>query len=401
MKKIISCKQNKQPIRNKCLIMVAISVLGFLLLVVSRRHLENSMFLYFGKNKRHSASEFLKHDSEIGISSLGGQRNILHAITKGIQPMTDHFTNITNTEVVTRQYTSRDTVTNNAGGFVRQYRSDNCNKCFQNNFDLLLDNRAICKLYKEQGNIDLIIMITSSPDKENSRNTIRSTWASVSKNNTSNVRHVFLFGNSGKSDSNSRLSEEHAKHGDIIQGDFLDSYYNLTYKTMMGLKWINENCYMAKYVLKTDDDMWVNVPALLLQAKNNHKFLQTGIAGFVHTKEEPVRNPDSKWYASLSSYPHAYYPPFCSGTGYLFSMHTARSINVVSHNTPFFHLEDIYIALCVYKLGYQATSIPGFHSWNLAEPEPCFYKSSHVITVHGIDFDFMKEIWNTVCYAKE
>ena len=43
---------------------------------------------------------------------------------------------------------------------------------------------------------------------------------------------------------------------------FQDIYYNLTLKTVMGLKWSSIYCSQAKYVMKTDDDIFVNVPLL-------------------------------------------------------------------------------------------------------------------------------------------
>ena len=43
---------------------------------------------------------------------------------------------------------------------------------------------------------------------------------------------------------------------------FQDIYYNLTLKTVMGLKWTSIYCNQAKYIMKTDDDIFVNVPLL-------------------------------------------------------------------------------------------------------------------------------------------
>ena len=37
---------------------------------------------------------------------------------------------------------------------------------------------------------------------------------------------------------------------------------NLTLKSVMGLKWSAIFCPQAKFVLKTDDDIFVNVPLL-------------------------------------------------------------------------------------------------------------------------------------------
>ena len=43
---------------------------------------------------------------------------------------------------------------------------------------------------------------------------------------------------------------ESARHGDIVQERFIDSYYNLTVKTLMVVKWATQNCDNFSYVLK-------------------------------------------------------------------------------------------------------------------------------------------------------
>ena len=56
-----------------------------------------------------------------------------------------------------------------------------------------------------------------------------------------------------------QLEEESSKYGDIIQGDFLDTYHNLSYKAVMGNLWVAEFCSQAEFVVKTDDDMYVDL----------------------------------------------------------------------------------------------------------------------------------------------
>ena len=56
-----------------------------------------------------------------------------------------------------------------------------------------------------------------------------------------------------------RLEEESSQHGDLVQGDFLDTYHNLSYKAVMGNLWVAEFCSQAEFVVKTDDDMYVDL----------------------------------------------------------------------------------------------------------------------------------------------
>ena len=53
--------------------------------------------------------------------------------------------------------------------------------------------------------------------------------------------------------------KEFKLEADIVQGDFIDSYHNLTYKNVMGLLWATEYCSGAGVIVKTDDDMWLDL----------------------------------------------------------------------------------------------------------------------------------------------
>ena len=57
----------------------------------------------------------------------------------------------------------------------------------------------------------------------------------------------------------SSLVEESQEYGDLVQGDFLDNYYNLSYKAIMGNLWVAEFCSQAEFLVKTDDDMFVDM----------------------------------------------------------------------------------------------------------------------------------------------
>jgi hypothetical protein len=229
--------------------------------------------------------------------------------------------------------------------------------------------------------IDVLILITSAPDHFAERQALRSTWLSFTQNNKSNVRYAFLLG----------ISTDTAT--DIIKGDFIDTYANLTLKVLMGFKWAITNCAHARYVMKTDDDMYVNIPNLLIATSS---IPQNAIIGTCMEMSKPFRSRSSKWYASKEDYPAKYYPKFCSGTGYVTKMNVVKKIYEISREIPFFHLEDIYIALCIQKLNYTAITYRGFHNL-LQVVDPCVYRGGSLITSHGLTPSKLLEIWQMDC----
>ncbi|XP_045173373.2 beta-1,3-galactosyltransferase 1-like isoform X1 [Mercenaria mercenaria] len=276
-------------------------------------------------------------------------------------------------------------------------RQSNCISCFQHNFNYVIQNDRICKLYSPNQTVELIVLIMTIHKNTNERMALRATWLSYTKNNTANVRYAFLLGEIDDNKQQEAILKENSVYHDIIKEDFIDKYVNLTYKTIMGFKWASTKCAHAHYVMKTDDDMFVNIPNVLNTCKGSHnETLQKAILGACHIKASPIRNQKSKWFASVASYPEKSYPGFCSGTGYLTSMHVASEVYKISHTIPFFHLEDVYVSLCIRKLGFKLQPISGFNAGR-PKMDPCLYKGDKLITAHQLTPVMLKSIWHGKC----
>ncbi|OCT91298.1 beta-1,3-galactosyltransferase 5 [Xenopus laevis] len=195
----------------------------------------------------------------------------------------------------------------------------------------------------------LVLLVTTTHSQKDARNTIRQTWGKKGHIWGRLVSTYFLLGASSNPSMQEELIEESNTYNDIIQGDFRDTYYNLTLKTIMGIEWICTHCPQTKFVMKTDSDMFVNTVYLveLLVKKNQTTNFFTGS---VRMNDEPVRDIHSKWYVSKIEFPGSRYPPFCSGTGYVFSVDVAQKIQNVFRTVPFFKLEDVFVGMCLEKL---------------------------------------------------
>ena len=284
------------------------------------------------------------------------------------------------------------------GGYLSSewQRQTRCDRCFEHDFKYEIENDDICKIHTNVSDITLLILILTSHRNKLQRNALRETWLTISKNNTGRVRYAFLLGE--VPDTRDSIAKENDQFRDFIQEDFIDSYENLTYKTIMGFKWAATKCAAAKFVMKTDDDMFVNVPNVLKLALNYSDLLQTHIFGACSRIAKPIRNKKSKWFASNNSYPQKYYPGFCSGTGYVTSMNVVNHIYKISPYVPFFHLEDVYVALCIQRIGYSLKGIPGFNTYRPKRLGICSYRTSaSLVTVHHMTSVTLRRLWNTNC----
>lgn len=269
-----------------------------------------------------------------------------------------------------------------------------CKDCQALGFRYELNVEDIC-----QGNVHLVIIVESPPSNRMARDAIRNTWGMVSQMSKSEIRVVFLLGKSNLYPENQLAKVEHWHNQDVVQIDFMDAYANLTYKTLTGLHWVHTFCPNAKYVMKTDDDMYVNTPLIvkMLRATPKTKFL----GGYCWGISTPHRDSRSKWYVPYEMYPSSTFPPMCSGTGYIMSRDLVDSIINVSVNIKFFYLEDVYIALCLEKYQISPVNIQGFSNM-LVTFDRCQFRN-YVLTSHGHLPYELREAWPIIqtCPPKE
>ncbi|KAM7322361.1 beta-1,3-galactosyltransferase 5-like [Alexandromys fortis] len=195
----------------------------------------------------------------------------------------------------------------------------------------------------------LVLLVTSSHKQLEARMAIRKTWGREAEIHGRTVKTLFLLGASDSPDEMNATAQEGKHHRDIIQKDFKDVYYNLTLKTLMGMEWVHHFCPQAAFVMKTDSDMFVNVgylTELLLKKNKTSRFF----TGHIRYYQLPFRHNLNKWFVSKFEYPWDRYPPFCSGTGYIFSSDVASQVDDVSESVPFLKLEDVFVGLCLAKL---------------------------------------------------
>lgn len=211
-------------------------------------------------------------------------------------------------------------------------------------YKYILNQPAVCK----DRSPFLVFMVLVAPPEAAAREAIRKTWGAPAQD-TLTLFYVGLPEGGQVSGIQEKLEEESRKHADIIQMNFVDSYKNLTIKTMMMMNWLATHCPNASYTMKVDADIFVNVFYLIRRLSSSPR--QGYITGSVIGDGKPRRDSNSKWQITEELYPEDSFPPYVSGAGYVFSTDLAARISWASRFVRMIPLEDVYVGLCLNVLG--------------------------------------------------
>jgi hypothetical protein len=190
---------------------------------------------------------------------------------------------------------------------------------------------------------------------------------------------------------NGKIEHESSLYRDIVQWDFLDSYANLTVKSLAGLIWAQSYCADAQFLLKADDDLYVNISRVLSLTTIS----LPPLIGHVYSKSKPARS--GLWGVSELQYPAEVYPPYCSGTGYLMRNSTVMSLlqTYQVQRPAIIPIEDIYITGILASLsGLQCKHSSLFPSWSTMPSLQTLLDllQGHLVGIHGVTYERMYHI---------
>lgn len=187
-----------------------------------------------------------------------------------------------------------------------------------------------------------VIIVTSHLNNVETRSAMRRAFPGEKLSNLG-LKRVFLLGESPAIYiTQSAIVDESRRFGDILQGNFKEAYRNLTYKHLMGLKWVSENCQSTKYVIKMDDDIVINV-GKTVKLLQNLTLPGNTIAGYVLRDLTPKRDPANKWYVTQEEYKYGKYPTFVSGWFYVTRVNVAARLVELSRYFRYFWIDDVFI----------------------------------------------------------
>ncbi|XP_065287303.1 beta-1,3-galactosyltransferase 1-like isoform X2 [Dermacentor albipictus] len=205
------------------------------------------------------------------------------------------------------------------------------------------------ELCSGNGSVHFLVLVQSAVKNFERRALVRDTWGSVCRRNdsaaggTALCRLGFVLGTSPDPVLEYRLRDEASRHGDLVQSNFMDSYYNLSLSTVTGLRWAQENCKRYAYLVKADDDAFVNLAALREYLAAGSRRRRRAIIGYLMKGFRPNRNRASKWFTSPQLFAKARLPDFVSGFAYAVTHDAVGPLYAAARMTHMFPFEDVYV----------------------------------------------------------
>ncbi|XP_033006764.1 UDP-GlcNAc:betaGal beta-1,3-N-acetylglucosaminyltransferase 7 [Lacerta agilis] len=265
-------------------------------------------------------------------------------------------------------------------------------------FPMLINHAEKCR-----GDIHLLIVVKSVITQHDRREAIRRTWGQEREVEGRKVRTLFLLGVASKEEERANyqklLDYEDRIYGDILQWDFLDSFFNLTLKEVHFLKWFNIYCDHVRYIFKGDDDVYVS-PGNILEFLEDQK-ADNLFVGDVLFKARPIRKKENKYYIPNALYNKNTYPPYAGGGGFVMDGPLAKKLHRVSESLELYPIDDVFLGMCLEVLKVTPVAHAGFKTFGIVKnknskmnKEPCFYQS--MLVVHKLLPSELLAMWDLV-----
>ena len=160
-----------------------------------------------------------------------------------------------------------------------------------------------------EDNYNIVFVIPTHPSKITIRQAIRETWANVSAwsllanedGDKIKIKVMFVIGALESDSYSAEFEEELSQNDDIfVVSNITEGYYSLRYKVLWGMEYSYQH-YKFDYLVKTDDDIIVNLP-VLIEALSS---LTPGLR-YTGNCNRAVGSKPQRW-------------KYCSGGGYILS----------------------------------------------------------------------------------
>ncbi|WKX96150.1 hypothetical protein Q1695_012529 [Nippostrongylus brasiliensis] len=192
--------------------------------------------------------------------------------------------------------------------------------------------------------LEFILLVHINAHDNNTRYAWRTTYGQSSLRAKFHYNVLFSIGLPRSAKVQEGIVKESAQNRDIIQGNFIDSYRNLTLKHVAGLRAIlAESCRDRVVVVKVDDDVVLNLRNISEFVRRNF----TGQEDFLYCskreKHAPMREKGKKWTVTKEEWSSELYPTHCLGMIYLVQVSSLRKMINSVPSKQFFWIDDVFV----------------------------------------------------------
>ena len=213
--------------------------------------------------------------------------------------------------------------------------------------DVVLHNPDMCR---KLDYLDWIFIVTSSPENSHRRMIVRKAYGNSEEYKKHRFKLIFFVGKSGKASVNNDVVMEFQMFRDIVVGDFVDNFRNSSLKLMLSLNWVSEHCNKSPYIIKLNDDTFVNmfeVATILDGTSITKNFIMCSVV----ENKRIMRFKDGTEYCRESGIcveegdllGFTEYPKHCHGAMYVFSNDLLQRLLDAMSETVFFWQGDVYV----------------------------------------------------------
>lgn len=235
-----------------------------------------------------------------------------------------------------------------------------------------------------------LTVVFSNPNNASQREAIRSSWANQTFVQDVSVRTLFFLYASTLETEHQVVWEESVQHGDIIQseGPLSQQHWG---QVKLALHWVLLFCPQARFVVLTEDSVFLNVQALGTYLRTLRTHPEDLYLGRVIHHASPERNPNKPHYVSFHLYPERSFPDYCSGPAFLMSQDVVRKVYVASKDVTLALPSDVLIGLCAKLAGVVATHSARFSGERHVRYNPCCY--NFLFSSASVDAELMAMAW--------
>lgn len=239
--------------------------------------------------------------------------------------------------------------------------------------------------------VHVVALIHSAPQNFETRDAIRLTWGHFGMRRDMVIG--FLVGQTENVTLEKDLQAEQFLYGDVVRSNSFDSYKNLTLKTISMLEWVTTFCHRTKFLLKVDDDVFINVPKLL-EFTECHLEYKRRIFGRLLQRVQPVRRKDTKYFVSRQQFPGHFFPDFVTGPAYLITGDLVRELFEASLRHPFLPLEDVYVTgIVAQEVKARLRHLPQLLNRKIRY-DTCVLRK--YISIHRVKFNKQLHLWKKI-----